>query len=264
MEAVDAVDSAYIIRVSYRVRICVTQVPSTVLAGSSLCRTLYFASPCRSADGLSLFVSSQDGYVSTFHFKPGELGETIPEAGVPLQTRRLHPVIYGWRPEAGSENVRGTMPPSAPPAESVQTNAARELSTPRMPASGTKLGSGDAVAPSPGATFSKPKKKIAPTLLSPMPAAPVRQHAKPDSSSSPQPSIAVPPTPSYAGGVQGDRKKRRIVPTLIHDGTAETATPSDDGLAPGSIGSAAPGRSTGQDDKASKKKRLAPTLVSAL
>lgn len=196
-----------------------------------------FLAPGRSADGLSLFVSSTDGYVSTFHFRPGELGVTIPEASVPLQTRRLHPVIYGWRPETPS-----SIPPSV---EVVHTHAAREASTLGTAATGTSLGQRDATAPNPEATSSKPKKKIVPTLLSPVPTAsvPLGHPAKVDVISAPHSSVAVPPVPPCTDGAHGDRKKRRIAPTLVHNGVVEP---------------------TGQEDKTPKKKRLAPTLVSAL
>lgn len=226
-----------------------------------------FLPPSRSADGLSLFVSSTDGYVSTFHFGPGELGVTIPEAGVPLQTRRLHPVIYGWRPGTSSEELRGIMPSSVPPSVGVvHAHATRETSTTGTAATGTFRGQREATPPNPDAISSKPRKKIVPTLLSPGLTASFGHPADVDLTSAPHSSVAIHPVPPRTDGTHGDRKKRRITSTLIHNGMEPTTT-DDNGLTLRTISGETAASSTGgigQEDKTPKKKRLAPTLVSAL
>ncbi|CAM9125497.1 unnamed protein product, partial [Phaeothamnion confervicola] len=47
-----------------------------------------------SSDGRLLVLSSADGYVTTFRFAAGELGEALETAAVPAVTRRLHPLVY--------------------------------------------------------------------------------------------------------------------------------------------------------------------------
>ncbi|CAN0182978.1 unnamed protein product, partial [Ectocarpus sp. 12 AP-2014] len=206
---------------------------------------------CWSSDGLALFVSSTDGYVSKIHFEPGELGDTLPCSDVPLQTRRLHPVIYDWQTEATpTEEVAGrVLRPSPLPSGLVcvetPTQAGGEVST------GKALGLAPAPIPLPVAT--KQKNKIVPTLVTPLPAA---DHAQPVASST-----AVPPSPITP---LTERKKRRITPTLCVPGAKEDAT-GEDGLVSGTrspLPSSA--RNVAVGNETPKKKRLAPTLVSAL
>lgn len=205
----------------------------------------------RSSDGLALFVSSTDGYVSKMHFEPGELGDTLPCSDVPLQTRRLHPVIYDWQTEVTpTEEVAGrVLRPSPPPSGVVRVEtpaqAGGEVST------GKALGL--APAPSPLPVVTKQKKKIVPTLVTPMPAA---DRAQPVASST-----AVPPSPTTPST---ERKKRRITPTLCVPGTNED-TSGDDALVSGTQSPLpASAKHVAVGNETPKKKRLAPTLVSAL
>ncbi|CAN0329947.1 unnamed protein product [Ectocarpus sp. 6 AP-2014] len=206
---------------------------------------------CWSSDGLALFVSSTDGYVSKIHFEPGELGDTLPCSDVPLQTRRLHPVIYDWQTEVTpTEEVAGrVLRPSPPPSGVVRverpTQAGGETST------GKALGLAPAPSPLPVAT--KQKKKIVPTLVTPLPAA---DRAQPVASST-----AVPPSPTTPST---ERKKRRITPTLCVPGMNEDAS-GDDGLVSGTQSPLpASAKHVAVGNETPKKKRLAPTLVSAL
>lgn len=236
----------------------------------------------RSADGLSLFVSSTDGYISTFHFKPGELGIIIPNVDVPLQTQRLHPVIYGWRPEMDGKHV-SAVPSSSP--RSPDTETARqscETPTPMKPRVSNLPEHEQPITRRPDAASSKPKKKIMPTLLTPL-----VHGAKLDMTSfTAAAASGVVIAQTYKGVVQGDRKKRRIAPTLVRNDVIDVEMPCDDaevssagrveleqcgsisplgnGLIPSSTCTGAPPAGIGQDDRLPKRKRLTPTLVSAL
>lgn len=216
--------------------------------------------PGRSSDGLSLFVSSTDGYVSKIHFAQGELGITIPESEVPQQTRRLHPVIYNWQPEISHEAACRLPKP-------LQVD---ESPTPREKG-GETVGTGD--APSAPMIATKLKKKIVPTLVTSGLRPPVDVELV-------RPSTAVPPSPNPPSA---ERKKRRITPILVDsnrvDANAYGADEREENRGvPGTqdVSSSSPveedapqplpsatSSSTGQD-RTPKKKRLAPTLVSAL
>lgn len=222
----------------------------------SLRRFCVFASRGRSSDGLSLFVSSTDGYVSKIHFQPGELGVPIPESEVPSQTRRLHPVIYHWQPETTHIEEACRSPEPIPVANECLPPTPRDRGG----------------EPIPLMVASKQKRKIVPTLVTP--------GLRPQGDVGPAlPSTAVPPSPNPPSA---ERKKRRITPTLVDsngvDATAEGTNGREDiFVAPGTqdISSSSPAEEaplhlppaassgTGQD-RTPKKKRLAPTLVSAL
>lgn len=216
---------------------------------------------CRSSNGLSLFVSSTDGYVSKIHFEQEELGSMIPESDVPSQTRRLHPVIYGWTDHA--EEAASRIPTASPRSISDECQA----STPREKGDDPARTQESGEPAGPDTMAAKPKKKIVPTLVTP------GHPAQGDVG--PVPSTAVPPSPTLPSA---ERKKRRITPTLVHgasgteDGRAMPAgtqgdvssTPTVGEEAPHNTLSAATHASGSGLDQTSKKKRLAPTLVSAL
>lgn len=227
-----------------------------------------FSARCRSSDGLSLFVSSTDGYVSKIHFEHGELGSIIPESDVPSQTRRLHPVIYGWRQETAHGAKAASRIPTA--AGRIPTAAPRPISdecqasTPRDKGDDS-IRARESGEPGPDTMAAKPKKKIAPTLVTPGHRSPVDVESVP--------SAAVPPSPTLPSA---ERKKRRITPTLVH-GTNDTedgrAMPGTRGVssnpavgeeAPQNTLSAVPHASGSGLDQTPKRKRLTPTLVSAL
>lgn len=213
----------------------------------------------RSPDGLSLFVSSTDGYVSKIHFESGELGDTVPASDVPLQTRRLHPVIYDWHPEkseveAATERIAKSDAPS--------TGRERETPSPREGVDGGSspgkkdLGAEETSARDPHAVAVRPKKKIAPTFVTSLPA--------PDRADPGDPSPAVPPSPASPS----ERKKRRITPTLVHlegaNANGDFCVSTETQVGPPSAtapDAQAPG--SGQDC-IPRKKRLAPTLVAPL
>lgn len=216
-----------------------------------------FSAWCRSSDGLSLFVSSTDGYVSKIHFEQEELGLVIPDSDVPSQTRRLHPVIYGWT--AHAEKAAGRIPTEAlrPISDECQASTPQEKGddSTRTAASGE---------PAPDTLAAKPKKKIVPTWVAPAHSA--------QGNVEPVPSTAVPPSPTLPSA---ERKKRRITPTLVHgasgteDGRATlgtqgrvSSTPAEE--APQKTVSAATHVSGSGLDQTTRKKRLAPTLVSPL
>lgn len=238
----------------------------------------------RSADGLSLFVSSTDGYISKFHFKQGELGSIIPDRSVPFQTRRLHPVIYKWRQDT-TENDESS------PAENMSVTpiagaqgldgrkASEEHGIPELRILESTRERGNAVDRD--ASSSKPKKKIVPTLLSSLPATSLeRNHEMGEYSTSTSnlPAVAFTRSPSRSDNSQADRKKRRITPTLVYDATPSSsdgavstdcvdddlrATPSGgDELATSVSRATIP--ATEQIVRTSKKKRLTPTLVSSV
>lgn len=223
---------------------------------------------CRSSDGLSLFVSSTDGYVSKIHFEQGELGVTIPESEVPWQTRRLHPVIYGWQQKtAHMGEAAGITPRPSPPSAAGECQA----STSRLGAEG--VSAGEPLASIPHTVATKPK--IVPTLVS--------GHHPQVVAGPVAPSMAVPPSPTPPST---ERKKRRITPTLLHNSGIDAnpawgASGSEDAhVVPGTQGvsssstveddasqnrlPAAETVSGSGQDRTPKKKRLAPTLVSTL
>lgn len=241
----------------------------------------------RSSDGLSLFVSSTDGYVSKLHFTRGELGVILPESDVPLQTKRLHPVIYGSPEEAlGMNDSRCRIPTSSLPSVADAPGLAEcHGSIPGKSEVGGGIFLGEALAKTsnPNVVVAKAKKKIVPTLINSLPAAASGGHPEVDigkvvfSSNS----VAPSPTPS-TDSVVGERKKRRITPTLVHSNVDTVqAQRADGGVDPSArdempdthiTGDGAPpdpqsvtkhASGNGQD-RTPKKKRLAPTLVSAL
>lgn len=268
---------------------CVTYLPrfTPALAFCSALRVTRVFACHRSSDGLSLFVSSTDGYVTRIHFKRGELGITIPESDVPSQTRRLHPVIYGWQPEAaGVDELPGRTPRSIPPSVSdVCAQGERQAPTRHgdedtnrvVPIEAQATGPGD------GEVATKPTKKIVPTLVTFLPTTASGQHSQVDVGPVTQPSIAVPPSPTPSvDDLQSERKKRRIAPTLVHGDVAtahvrdadadavsgaadvcNASSPIGDGASPSAQSVVKPASANGQD-RTPKKKRLAPTLVSAL
>lgn len=241
----------------------------------------------RSSDGLSLFVSSTDGYVSKIHFTREELGAVIPESDVPLQTKRLHPVIYGSPEEALRVNdSKCRIPkPSLPSVADVRGPAECHGSTPGKGEVADGIVPAEALgqASNPHVLVAKPKKKIVPTLIKSLPAAASGRHPEVDIGQVTLPSTSVPPSPTPAtDGVVGEKKKRRITPTLVQsnvdtahaqgaDGDVDPSARdemSDTHMAgdgaprdPPSVTKHASGK--GQD-RTPKKKRLAPTLVSAL
>lgn len=244
----------------------------------------------RSSDGLSLFVSSTDGYVSKIHFTRGELGVIIPESDVPLQTKRLHPVIYGSPEEALRVNdPQCRIPtPSLPSVADAPGPAECHGSTSGKSEVGGGIipGEAQAKASNPHAAVAKAKKKIVPTLINSLPAAASGRHPEAGIGQVmlPSTSIAPSPTPSTAStdSVVGERKKRRITPTLVHSNVDTVQTKcADGGVDPSArdempdtqmTGDGAPpdprsvtkhASGNGQD-RTPKKKRLAPTLVSAL
>lgn len=221
---------------------------------------------CRSSDGLSLFVSSTDGYMSKIHFEQEELGVTISESDVPWQTQRLHPVVYGWRQKTAhmGEVAAVTSRPS-PPSDAGECHA-----LPRKGDGGVTTA--EPLAPIPHTMAAKPK--IGPTLVSgrngEVETGPVG------------PSTGVPPSPKPPSS---EKKKRRITPTLLHNGGIDTnpawgASGSEDNHAlPGTkrVSSSstvedddlrntlpAAKKVSGSGQDRAQKKRLAPTLVSSL
>lgn len=209
----------------------------------------------------------------------------IPESDVPSQTRRLHPVIYGWQQTAHAEEgagrtLREAPRPTSDECQTVQadealgrtpTEAPRPTSNECQASPSRKKGDNSAIKPGePGADAmpAKPKKKIVPTLVSP------GHRAQGDVA--PVPSTAVPPSPTLPSA---ERKKRRITPTLVH-----AANVAEDGRTmPGTEGSVSsrPTPAVGEEaplnalsattdasgsglDQTPKKRRMAPTLVSAL
>lgn len=252
---------------------------------------LPFATPLvctchRSSDGLSLFVSSTDGYVSKLHFTRGELGVVIPESDVPLQTKRLHPVIYGSPEEAlGVNDSQCRIPtPSLPSVADVPGLAEGHGATPGKSEVGGGIFPGEeqAKASNPNTAVAKAKKKIVPTLINSLPTASGR-HPEVDIGKVVGSSNAVAPSPTPStDSVVGERKKRRITPTLVHSNVDTVqAQSADDGVDPSArdempdthiTGDGAPPNprsvtkhaSGNGQDRTPKKKRLAPTLVSAL
>lgn len=252
---------------------------------------LPFATPLvctchRSSDGLSLFVSSTDGYVTKMHFTRGELGVVIPESAVPLQTKRLHPVIYGLPGESLLVNdPQCRIPrPSLPSIADLNGPAECHGSKPRKGevADGIVPAEAQGQASNPHVLVAKPKKKIVPTLVDFLPAAASERHPEVGVGQIILPPTSVPPSPTSSGVVVGERKKRRITPTLVHSSVDTAHTQDADGDVdpsarnempdtrmagngaprdPRCVTKHAPG--TGQD-RTPKKKRLAPTLVSAL
>lgn len=226
---------------------------------------------CRSSDGLSLFVSSTDGYVSKIHFEQGELGVTIPESDVPWQTRRLHPVIYGWQHKTyhTGEAAGVTTRPSSSSAAAGECQGSMS----RKGAGG--VSSAEPLAPIPHTIAVKPKK-IVPTLV-------CGRHAQVEAGPV-SPSTAIPPSPNPPPS--SEKKKRRITPTLLPNSGIDTnpawgANGSQDSSAvPGIQGgpssstveddasqnpwSAAKNTARSGQDRTAKKKRVAPTLVSTL
>ncbi|CAM9862137.1 unnamed protein product [Scytosiphon promiscuus] len=218
---------------------------------------------CWSSDGLSLFVSSTDGYVSKIHFDSGELGDTIPAADVPLQTRRLHPVIYDWQPKTTLVEVATK---TTAKLDLPSTDSAHEASSARKSNGGSTLGKEDRGMEEPPNTARDPhavairlKKKIAPTFVTALPAL---DRAKPGD---PLPAVAPSPaTPS-------ERKKRRITPTLVvleganESGDARVSTGTT-GIQVKSTSATAPAAQQPGNGQGStpRKKRLAPTLVAPL
>lgn len=223
-------------------------------------------------------MSSTDGYVSKFHFVAEELGTPIPDHSVPFQTKRLHPVVYGWESKTteGEELPSGCMPRIM--ASGVRAAEGRG----GRPCSGTKTegaqesngGVGHDVPPP------RPRKKITPTFLTSLPGIP--EQATPCSSGVAHPPVATlanhPPSLTRP---QDEKKKRRIAPTLVHDiqgpGEDEGAESAD--YVEGSLSAATQYYTEpatkgsevveqtpqmGPVAKNSKKKRLAPTLVSSL
>lgn len=201
--------------------------------------------------------------MSKIHFHPGELGVIIPESDVPSQTRRLHPIIYNWQPEVthGEEACRVSKP--VPVADECQPPTLREKGN-------ETVSTGNASGPLTMAT--KQKRKIVPTLVTPGLRPQVDVETAP-------PSTAVPPSPNPPSA---ERKKHRITPTLVDSNGVGTTAQGVNGredisLAPGTqdVSSSSPveevlrhlppaaSSGTGQD-RTPKKKRLAPTLVSAL
>lgn len=198
--------------------------------------------------------------MSKIHFEQGELGLIIPESDVPSQTRRLHPVIYGWQQDtAHADEASGRIPKAAPRQISDEPQA----STPREKGDDSAR-SGDFGEPGPDTMAAKPKKKIVPTLVTP--------GRRPQVDVEPVASAAVPPCPTIASS---ERKKRRITPTLVHGANTEdgrtmvgtqgvSSIPAVGEEAPQNTLSAATQASGRGLDQTPKKKRLAPTLVSAL
>lgn len=223
---------------------------------------------CRSSDGLSLFVSSTDGYVSKIHFERGELGVTIPDSDVPWQTQRLHPVIYGWRQKtAHMGEAAGVTPRPSPPS------AAGECEAPTSGKGDGGVNTTEPLAPIPHTMAAK--TKIVPTLVSGRNA---QVETKPVA-----PSTGVPPSPNPPPS--SEKKKRRITPTLLHNGGIDTnpawgASGSEDSHAlpgtqrvrssstveddPSRNPSSAAKKVSGSGQDRAQKKRLAPTLVSSL
>ena len=184
----------------------------------------------------------------------------IPESDVPSQTRRLHPVIYGWTSHA--EEAAGRIPTSVP-TRSISDECQASMPQEEGNDSARPQESGE---PDPHAMAAKPKKKIVPTLIIP------GHRAQGDMGSGP--STAVPPSPTLPST---ERKKRRITPILVNGASSTedrsampatqggvSATPAVGEEAPQGTLSAATRALASGLDQASKKKRLAPTLVSAL
>lgn len=205
-------------------------------------------------------MSSTDGYVSKIHFESGELGDTIPASDVPLQTRRLHPVIYNWQPETAQVEAAAETTTKLDPRstgherETLPRERDDGSSTPRKEDRGMKEAPN--LARDPRAVAIKPKKKIVPTFVTALPA--------PDHADLGDPSPAVPPSPA----TPSEKKKRRITPTLV---LSEVADKTGDGRvlkgtqveSTGTTAPAAQVLGNGQD-RTPRKKRLAPTLVAPL
>lgn len=225
---------------------------------------------------MSLFVSSTDGYISKFHFKSGELGSIIPDESVPLQTRRLHPVIYGLEigPTTGDEPSNSGQQNES--SSAVGANAEeRGVDPPPDVKETDDLGSILPIGPGREASSTRPKKKITPTFVTPLSGRSSSSSPKPDTGPTSCISTAiVRDSPSTTESLQSDRKKRRITPTLIHDTQqAKVVDAESVSRRPGEPLESAPlcidakESSTSREDqtlRASKKKRVAPTLVSGL
>lgn len=242
----------------------------------------------RSSDGLSLLVSSTDGYVSKLHFKRGELGVPIPHSDVPLQTRRLHPIIYDWQPEVTrpAESPGKTPGPSLASFGEISAREERQAPTSHNNegSNGVAPGETSGKVHDPDVVATKPKKKIVPTLVTRLPSAAWAQHPQQDVTGPTHLSAAVSASPACsADDSQSERKKRRIAPTLVRsDGMAasppsvdaalasgaqpvlDANTSTGDGARQGPRSTATPASGNAPQDRAPKKKRLAPTLVSAL
>lgn len=244
--------------------------------------------PPRSSDGLSLFVSSTDGYVSKLHFKRGELGVPIPHSDVPLQTRRLHPIIYDWQPEVThpTELPGKTQGPSLLTSSEIPAQEERQAPTSHNNevTKGMAPGETSDKVHDPDAVASKPKKKIVPTLLTRLPSASWSQHPQQDVKAPTHLSTAVPAGPACsADDPQSERKKRRIAPTLVRSevmgvnpqsvdagvvsdaqAVLNTNSSTGDDARPSPRSTTTPASENAPQDRNPKKKRLAPTLVSAL
>lgn len=214
-------------------------------------------------------MSSTDGYVSKIHFEQEELGDFIPESEVPWQTRRLHPVIYGWQQKAAHmSEAAGVIPrPSPPSAASVHQG-----STSRKGSCG--VSTAKPLGPI-RHTMAAIPKKIVPTLVS-------GRHEQVEAGPV-APSTAIPLGPSPPSF---EKKKRRITPTLLHNsgidpnpawgangskdnhvvpGTHGVSSSStvEDHASPNPLSATKNATGSGRD-RTPKKKRLAPTLVSTL
>lgn len=200
---------------------------------------------------------------------------------MPLQTRRLHPVIYGWQPEVTGIAVMsptGTTSPIGLTSTDGCTQDRREvLSYPGTVADNHCAGQEQEIVAGPNVTSTKPKKKIVPTLLTPLPVVslghPLQPEVRPESNSA-----EIVTATSSADGLL-ERKKRRITPTLVHSNTscadgvvapvdhieeAGSSSPTvGNELVPGSTDTGSPAAGTRQRDR-TLKKRLTPTLVSEL
>lgn len=216
------------------------------------------------------------------HFKSGELGATIADSDVPLQTKRLHPIIYGWQGHTAKSDEHSEKICSHP-SPATDTSGPQEGQAPPK-----SVGTRDNVVEHRSETsasdvlFARPKKKIAPTLVTSLPAAESR-HPAADTKLATKTLPESPRSPiSSADDLQNERKKRRIAPTLVSgdattacvqsaDADRTRALPSlidesagirDDALRnSGTLAEPTPG---GGQERAPKKKRLTPTLVSAL
>lgn len=73
---------------------------------SRRCRSLKCCAPCRSSDGNTLIMSSQDGYCSLVAFGPGELGTPLSAAAAALYTAAVE------TPDISSTPVPASHPPT--------------------------------------------------------------------------------------------------------------------------------------------------------
>lgn len=223
----------------------------------------------RSPDGLSLFVSSSDGYVTKIYFADGELGTFIPESEVSSHSKRSQPTIHldelsGRKTtdshtfEEADERGKGYTPVQSANEED----------------NGASLAAFQPTAQGPYVAV-RPKKKITPTLVKTLPNAGEAGDEAFDATKQPPTRATGKDTVDWApSGPQRDsgdqsEKRRRITPILVCSDLMSSNMQVQDevpGTADGmsEVSPSICASNNAQPERNPKKKRLTPTLVSSL